>query len=76
MKRAPTSLPGAGRARSGKADYHCIPVGSGKPAEILSIDRQGEATAELDRYRNDMGVGQMLRARSGSSQDASYDPGQ
>lgn len=62
--------------RSGKADYQYIPVRSGKPVEILDIDRQGQPAAELDRYSDDVGVGQMLRARPGGSQDASYDPGQ
>src|SRR4051794_11134359 len=62
--------------RSGKADYHYIPVGSGKPVEIVRVGRQGKASAELDRYSDDVGVGQMLRARPGSSQDASYEPGQ
>src|SRR5262249_29214092 len=41
---------------SGKADYHYISVGSGKPVEILGVDRQGEAAAELDRCSNDVGV--------------------
>ncbi len=61
---------------SGKSNNHYVPVGGGKPAKILGVSGQCDASAELDRCGDDMGIGQVLRAGSGSSQDAADEPGQ
>src|SRR6185369_7501481 len=44
------------RPGSGKTDYQYISVGSGKPVEIIDIDRQGQTAAALDCYSDDVCV--------------------